>query len=63
VLHKNKVSVSNVGVGIIDFIKQIAFEFTRPEIERVLHESVLTCRFDIWRAVKFGPNGMAKRLR
>jgi hypothetical protein len=43
--------------------KQIAFEFTRPELEKVVHEGAMKFRcFDVLRAVKFGSNGMAKRL-
>ncbi len=29
-------------------IEQIAFEFPRPEIEKVVHEGVLPCRFDLF---------------
>ncbi len=31
----------------IHVLKQIAFEFTRPEINKVIHQGVLPCRFGV----------------
>jgi hypothetical protein len=39
-------------------IKQTAFEFTRPEIDQLVHEGVLPCRFDVLKTAKYGRNGM-----
>ncbi len=44
-LRRYCVSVHRYCVYVVAFSKQFAFEFTRPEIEKVVLQGVLQCRF------------------